>query len=153
MPTRQTTVVAQQYQWDGYMDSSCVIRQLLGTPFLYGGRDKRGMDCYGVVLAWWKAHGKELSDPLRVTESVEGCGVDVFHTNRGNEWVEVEGTFSEGDVVTFSRKNGTDLATHCGVYLRGSRVLHATERAGVVVTRLAHLKERMKRVYRPICRA
>lgn len=128
------------------------VRNLLGIPFRCGGRDRTGIDCFGVLIEAFKQNAIEIQDPLLYDKPVATGESDVFEENRSSEWIETTDTLRKGDVITFS-KDGGDIPTHCGLLLADGKVLHATEKQGVISTPLRWFKKRICRIYRHKCLA
>lgn len=125
------------------------VTTLLGAPFKYGGRDASGIDCYGVVMEYYRQMGIEIEDPLEYVGEPEGMrDTDLFEKHRKGHWEEVVGVPQVGDVVTFTIQSNVDAATHCGVLDRDGKVIHATKGRGVVRTPLRFLRNRLRRIYR-----
>lgn len=102
---------------------------LLGIPFKFGGRDRDGMDCWGIVQEVHKRLGNDVHDPM--------CG----------EWKEVKDDLRIGDVLVFGY-SGCGAVTHCSVWLGGGKMLHAMERLGVIVSPFRHMQKRYIKAYR-----
>lgn len=122
-------------------------KDLLGIPFKYGGRDKAGMDCYGVVIEFFRQRGIQIEDPCTYSEKFATRSYDAFEIHRTDRWQEVVGAYQEGDVLLFS-EGGCGVGTHCAVYLEGDRLLHSLEKIGVVISHLRHYKRRLLKAYR-----
>lgn len=104
------------------------VSDLIGVPYKEHGRDKTGLDCYGLAIEVLRRYGKTLPDvvydrdhdyelsnenapllPLvKIDEAEEGCLIEMRY--RGE--------------------------LHIGVYIGNHRFIHATRGQGV---RLSHL--------------
>lgn len=101
---------------------------MVGAPYVAGGRDmKRGVDCWGVAIEFHRrAWGIELPDPV----SVEAATCEAAPVATLFRRVRIEDALP-GDIARFHVR---DKATgHLGIVLRGGRVLHPVEHAGVVI--------------------
>ena len=127
------------------------VWQLLGIPFVWGGRDPTtGLDCYGLVKEWYKrVHGIELED----VETYEGPfpDADPFASRQTpGAWQEVTDGFEFGDVLVFGPGNGQEGTVHCGVLLARGKVLHTAECHGVIVSPLRLMRKRLIKGYRRV---
>jgi probable lipoprotein NlpC len=97
---------------------------LLGTPYRFGGIDRRGLDCSGLVhLSFWE--GLNISIP-RTAESI-------YSWAAGIETAELQ----PGDLVFFVTA-GTRVS-HVGIYTGGGRFIHSASEGpstGVIYSRL-----------------
>ena len=92
----------------------------LGTPYLYGGNSRKGMDCSGLMCQAFKAVDKQLPRSSRLQAQM----------GRNIKKKDIR----EGDLLFFST-NGTGRINHVGlvVKVKGSDVqfIHATTSRGV----------------------
>lgn len=104
---------------------------MLGWKYAPLGRGPDGIDCLGVVLAFYAAAmGIPLPDPA------SGTAAEVLEHNFAAEFNAVENdAYRDGDVARFSK----DGHEHLGIVL-GRAVLHAYIRGGVIVTPIARLR-------------
>ena len=102
----------------------------VGIPYKNRGRDRAGIDCYGlVVLVFREVFGVSLTsfDDFDI-ESPEIH--DVWDESRGLEWVRVEDEdVAPGDVVDVILMG----VPHCGMVVDKSRMLHSRIGAGVLI--------------------
>lgn len=120
---------------------------LLGTPFLRHGRSKEGIDCLGIVLEMYRRAGIDVPDPL---EHMPGdpLNEDIFADITQGSWREVVGGYRELDVIVFRDSQGR---LHVGVLVTLSKMLHATENNGVVVSPIRYRQQSIEKVYRYEC--
>lgn len=104
---------------------------MLGWKYEPLGRGREGIDCLGVVLAFYAAAiGIPLPDPA------SGTAAEVLDSHFAAEFNAVSGdAYQDGDVARFSK----DGHEHLGIVL-GRAVLHAYHRGGVIVTPIARLR-------------
>jgi len=98
------------------------IANWIGTPYKYGGSDKRGTDCSGFINAVYKeVYNLKLA---RSTAQLEEESTPVS-----------ERKITEGDLVFFNIKS--KKAGHAGIYLHDGYFAHASTSRGVMISRLS----------------
>jgi cell wall-associated NlpC family hydrolase len=87
----------------------------LGTPYRYGGDDRSGIDCSGLVAQVYGA-----------------LGISVPRTSRtqyeNSERVKTD-NLQQGDLIFFS--NGA-IVNHVGIYIGNGEMIHASSSRGVI---------------------
>ncbi|HEY2581612.1 MAG TPA: NlpC/P60 family protein [Mucilaginibacter sp.] len=97
------------------------IDQWMGTPYKFGGEDKDGIDCSGLVqLLQQQVYG------INVPRST-GQQVNAIKRKYEEELIEGDLVFFDYDGKKFS---------HVGVYLQNGYYVHASSTKGVMITRL-----------------
>ncbi|MDR2758150.1 MAG: C40 family peptidase [Spirochaetaceae bacterium] len=108
-------------------DRSRVIaaaEQYQGTPYLYGGTDRQGLDCSGLVYLSFR----------------DALGIDIPRTTAElHAWVEPiqEANLMPGDLVFF---NTTGPLSHVGLYAGNGKFIHAAssgQETGVIYSKLS----------------
>ncbi|MEO7215233.1 C40 family peptidase [Mucilaginibacter sp.] len=97
------------------------IDEWMGTPYRFGGMDKEGVDCSGLVFL---LQLQVYDLPLPRT-----CAMQVNNIKR-----KYEDELKEGDLVFFDF-DGKQFS-HVGVYLQNGYIVHASTRRGVVIVKL-----------------
>jgi murein DD-endopeptidase / murein LD-carboxypeptidase len=92
-----------------------------GVPYLYGGKNKQGVDCSGFSCALYRDVYKK---------NMAGSAATLFTKCKAVK----EKDLKEGDLVFF--KIGSDKISHVGVYLQNNRFVHASTKRGVVISSL-----------------
>lgn len=97
---------------------------LLGTPFVVFGRDRKGIDCLGVVIYIYReCLGIKIPDFL-TEKPEEVMDHPLMKLFRKAEIPE------DGDVVEFLNGSG---ASHVGIFC-DRKIIHAAEKTGVIIT-------------------
>lgn len=89
-----------------------------GTPYKYGGKNKKGVDCSNFTSTLYKEVYKK---------PISGTSSSIF------EQCKVISTkdMKEGDLVFF--KIEKDNISHVGIYLQNNKFVHATTKKGVMI--------------------
>ena len=104
---------------------------LLGVPFKAHGRDKSGMDCYGLVLECLRREGKSLPDFFYEDTRQPASEAPIYASRTGaRETAKAPGTVAEYDV---------EGNLHCGYMLDRELLLHMTH-GGVRVSPIGIFK-------------
>lgn len=93
----------------------------LGTPYKYGGNDRNGVDCSGLVL---QVYDTALSIKLpRVSrEQKEFCSSTSV------------AALMPGDLLFFATGREKDRVSHVGIFVGDNRMIHASASKGVIVS-------------------
>ena len=92
--------------------------QYLNTPYIWGGRSSKGIDCSGLTQMAYKLCGKTISRDAS-QQAMEGETVDFLQHARC------------GDLAFFDNAEGRIV--HVGFLIDAHTILHATETSGRVV--------------------
>lgn len=111
-----------------------IAAEMVGIPYLDGGRDREGLDCYGLVLLFMKELGIDLPDWDYERDWAKQGGnllIENYH-----EHAEQIGRvyMAPGDLIMFENHPG--VANHLGIFLGSGKFIHVVENAGVVIMRL-----------------
>ncbi|MDE6098111.1 MAG: C40 family peptidase [Muribaculaceae bacterium] len=94
-------------------------RKWIGTPYRYGGKDRKGTDCSGMTMSLFdEVAGIAL--PRNSGAQYEYC-VSIGHED-----------LQPGDLVFFSGKAGGGSVSHVGLYIGDRKMIHASSSRGVV---------------------
>ncbi len=99
------------------------IESWLGVPYRYGGKDKKGIDCSGLVCELYKLVYKEEL-PKTVRLQYETCKKIPMRKLR------------EGDLIFFNPE--TKDVTHVGLYLSANKFVQASVSKGVIISDLGN---------------
>lgn len=96
-------------------------RRWMGTPYRYGGQDRNGTDCSGLVMQVYK-NVCEVKLPRTTTDQRVYC----LAVPRDRTRV--------GDLVFFSSGGGKGSVNHVGLYIGNGEMIHASSSRGVMVS-------------------
>lgn len=94
------------------------IESFLGTPYLWGGNTRRGVDCSGFTKLVMQENGYNIP---RVSRDQARVGTKVH-----------EKALNLGDLLFFDTK-GMGHVTHVGIYLGGNLLVHSSSSKGVTL--------------------
>lgn len=97
-------------------------RQWLGTPYRYGGQDRKGTDCSGMTMSLFRDVAG-VAIPRNSGAQYEYC-VSIGHED-----------LQPGDLVSFSGSKG-GAVSHVGLYVGDRRMIHASGSRGVMESSL-----------------
>ncbi|WP_326913455.1 C40 family peptidase [Sphingopyxis chilensis] len=90
-------------------DPAELAEQMIGTPYLWGGRTAKGIDCSGLVQLVWGAAGVQLPRDSDLQLAALGADKDVGPS-----------ALARGDLVFFPG--------HVGIMADGQNIIHASRR-------------------------
>lgn len=98
-----------------------------GVRYKYGGMDKRGMDCSGLIVTSFKTQNILLP---RTTSALSTYG----------NWVDLK-QVQEGDLLFFATKKNSRTINHVGIVTKSEtgyvEFIHSTTSAGVITSKLS----------------
>jgi len=116
---------------------------LIGIPYKINGRDQEGIDCIGVVIAFYRDFlEKEFYD--NSIDVPEGWYDDPDYAQYMEKLIKTHGTWvdepQDFDIVLIAPRDHF-LANHMGIYLPGGKILNTNEKSGVCINPLHLLEE------------
>jgi cell wall-associated NlpC family hydrolase len=106
-----------------------IAKQLMGTPYVWGGTSTRGFDCSGFTLYLYKQLGYNLPHTAS-GQWKSGIGTQVSSINE----------LQPGDLVFFNdpSRNAGKACSHVGMYIGNGQHIHASSsrNAGVIISDL-----------------
>ena len=98
-----------------------------GVRYKYGGSDKRGMDCSGLVTTAFESENITLP---RTTTALSTSG----------NWIDLK-TVQEGDLLFFATRKNSRKVNHVGLVTKVKKdhveFIHSTTSKGVITSRLS----------------
>ena len=98
-----------------------------GVKYKYGGMDKKGMDCSGLVVTSFKTQNILLP---RTTSELSTYG----------DWIDLK-EVQEGDLLFFATKKNSRTVNHVGIVTNAKtgyvEFIHSTTSAGVITSKLS----------------
>lgn len=92
----------------------------IGTPYLWGGNDEKGVDCSGFVLQVY-LRALNINLPRTSEKQMEYCA------NIKKEELQ------PGDLIFFTVRGGSRVG-HVGIYIGDGNMVHSSSSKGVVIT-------------------
>lgn len=124
---------------------SIPFQDLLGAPFLYGGRDlETGIDCLGLLGELYRRRGTPIEIPGSGQEGDVDRQIKILESV-WQSFEEIQYPGEPGDVVLMV---GHDRRQHVTVRVEGDLFLHASIEEGVRTIRWDEAKRSMSKAYR-----
>ncbi|WP_205739264.1 NlpC/P60 family protein [Halocella sp. SP3-1] len=120
---------------------------LLGKPFVNGGRGPDNFDCYGLATEVFSRFGVDIPDYKISCENASKID-STINTEKVATWKECEGPQAPSLVVL---RFNSHLINHVGVYIGSGRFIHTARKTGVRIDKLDDLywKHRIHGFYVP----
>lgn len=108
---------------------------LIGIPFKNRGRDRSGLDCYGLVQQVYKKCGVDVPEYYADFNDAEKINALVKEHTQGHPWKRI----SEPVVpCLIALRFGSAVVNHTAVYIGAGKFLHTRDKVGVCVDRLSN---------------
>jgi gamma-D-glutamyl-L-lysine dipeptidyl-peptidase len=89
-----------------------VAKKYLKSPYLWGGKSPKGLDCSGFTQMVFKLNGYQLRR-------------DSYQQVEQGKWVALKDA-QPGDLIFFTTKQGEDArVTHVGIFLEKGKIIHS----------------------------
>ena len=96
-----------------------MVRQFLGTRYVYGGAAPGGFDCSGLTMYLYRQFGYSL--PHTASGQYANCGYKVSKAD-----------LQPGDLVFFTSSGSGGRINHVAVYVGNGEIIHARYSVGEV---------------------
>lgn len=126
------------------------LSKYLGIPYLWDGRSFEGVDCYGLLILFYREElGVELFDPKHGLKGWKEASESGFMAqNAERDWREVPMEEVLPKDVLLLRSSRSGRADHCGLVVDRYSFLHAAEGIGSHIAKVALFREQIVRCYR-----
>ncbi len=134
------------------VELSYKIKDLIGIPYLAGGRDKNGIDCYGLFIEVMKRFGvavPDFADIVAVCDNTIGRS-KILQDQIDNEWEKISEPESGCAVAIAMDYENPDIIQHLGVYVGKGKIIHIFRKMGVILSTIDNpmIKNRIRGYYK-----
>lgn len=99
-------------------------KKWIGTPYKYGGEDKRGVDCSGLVLNVYKS-------ALDIKLPRNSAAQSAYCSPLGKDML------MPGDLIFFATSGSKNKVSHVGIYVGDGKMIHSSASKGVIVSNIS----------------
>lgn len=118
---------------------------LIGIPFVDGGRDEKGLDCWGLVRLAFARQGILVEDYDIAAVKAETIAEKMKEQEA--HWQKLDAP--EIGCLVLLRLTPGCWANHVGIYVGNGKFIHAYLATGVCIDRLKHWQARIVGFYTP----
>lgn len=119
------------------------VRDLIGIPYKVHGRDRNGMDCYGLAIEVLKRCGYTLPDVFYDDIEKNTCE-KIRIINKGLPLIKMQNP-EENCIILMNSKG---YENHIAIYLGEGMMIHSTRLAGVVVEQISKYQKLVTGYYK-----
>lgn len=127
------------------------VDKYIGVPFVDGGRDIHGADCWGLLCLIYKdLFDVELPDYSISAFDTEEVVKTMSYESKVHNWCEVE-DYQAGDIIAMAmHPRYTDMVNHVGLFLGRSSFIHTQKTTGAIISPVNHMVygQRIQGAYR-----
>lgn len=99
-------------------------KKWIGTPYKYGGEDRRGVDCSGLVLNVYRS-ALDIKLPRSSREQASYCSP------------LSKDKLMPGDLLFFATSGSKKNVSHVGIYVGDGKMIHSSTSKGVIVSSIS----------------
>lgn len=114
------------------MDAKALVSDLIGKPFLNGGRGPAEYDCWGLTVAAMQRYGWSL--PEYHISAFDFDLIDAVISRQRSAWIELDQP--QAGCVVVMRFGVQNLVNHIGTAIGDGLILHTRAKTGSVIERL-----------------
>ena len=118
------------------------VKDLVGVPYKDRGRDKKGMDCYGLVIEVLRRKGTIVPDVFYPDTAAKTTVLQTLEAAIPNTRLDKP---EEGAVVEILVMG---QPSHAGVCLGDGTFIHALKKNGAVIEPLSRYRHKIRGFYR-----
>lgn len=118
---------------------------LLGVPFVDGGRGPDSFDCWGLCIEIFKRLGLPLKDYKLCCEDY--VNFDIEYNSESPNWTKQEYPDIEIPSIVAIRFT-PEYVSHVGVFIGDGKFIHTREKTGVVIERIKPWLRRIDGFYK-----
>lgn len=120
---------------------------LVGVPFVDGGRTMNGLDCWGLAMVLLRRQGYDVPDyPIKATAIDEiAAALKDGRDSGGYERLDEP----QMGCIVLLRLSMDAWANHVGIYVGHGEFIHAYSKTAVCIDRLRKWQSRIVGYYRP----
>ena len=109
----------------------------LGTPYKHTGRDKDGVDCWGLVYRYFDYIGLRINYDIDYEKHWSKNGKNYFieGIDQFYKYFEKISYPEKGSIVLFTGING--VVNHIGIVIDDNKFIHAVKKAGVCISKFS----------------
>ena len=113
--------------------------KFIGIPFVNGGRDISGCDCFGLCMLIHEEFGINIPD-FRVNAR-NGCAInEIFKGEQDNPlWIKIDKPDAPCVVTMCLGKDVGGMVTHVGTYVGNGMIIHTLDEGTSSVFKLNHM--------------
>lgn len=101
-----------------------ILQDLIGIPFIEGGRSLKGCDCYGLVKLYYK-HILNIDIPDTKIKPNQTKRILINYLNEiESNWITLDKPTKDNVVAFTYNPNHPNIVTHFGVMISETKVLH-----------------------------
>ncbi len=113
------------------------LDDLIGIPFVDGGRDLSGADCWGVVMLTFAKYGISIPDfsiscfdSLKINQKID---------EQRKHWKRLEKPEVPCLIVFRTDSKNPRVCCHCGVFIRSDYFLHTFKKRNACIEPINHI--------------